>query len=863
MIWLSIIICMSISFFGLLYLLKHPSNTQKEIIEENQIKEINDVNVISKNKIKEEKTLLKINKVKKKKTDKYITVHQLKKRIKNSKVFSNIKCIGDDGLLELKTGGYASLLEISAIDLSLSSNQEKLNLFSSLKYLYQIKDLNLKCYKLDEKINLNNNKLNLSNLLENTKDSSNKKVLLQESKNLIEELENNDCTISSKYYFVVIAKDLNKLERQLDDIESILINLQPRINCEVINNRLEIYKFLSNLYLTDNSLDLLLWADLPELTVPLELSEKTNMLKVDDKEIQLVTIKNISPFIKELFFERVFNYPNVRACLTIKDAIEQEDLIRWLNTQYQFLLSDRNTTKKLGDAVELDTQKENFQLLMDDIKNGDEKIKEVSLILLVEGNQAYREEVIRDLKKTVEEYQVKLDVPRLRQLETFQTYDITPYSLKDYSVYLPTMTLSAGFPYTKTYFNDSSGYMLGVDIHTALPIFFDPFVLNNKRTSHNIAIISSTGGGKSFTMKKMIVNEYARGTKLFIFDAENEYEKLVKANNGEYIDLYSKKGGVINPLQIRYIPSDEDKDTKESDCPLAKHLGFLEAFFKSAFEDIEEKEIVMLQAILESLYNKKGITKNTTITTLQTLKPEDYPIFSELYEYLPEYKKNIKSPEKRKIIDQLEILLSRFLTGTDSYLFNSHTTIDLNNDLIAFNLQELLYSGNQRLINTQILNLLTYLNNSIVANKIINESKDSSNKQHISIVVDEFHLYIDEKNNEVIKNFGQLARRCRKYNTNLVLSSQCISDFLGNSTILRHATAIFNNCQYTMVGMLKEDDLKAYIELFKNNPLTDTQKEFLLSAKRGEFLLNIDNKTRLKIRIQATPTERNMMGENE
>ena len=67
----------------------------------------------------------------------------------------------------------------------------------------------------------------------------------------------------------------------------------------------------------------------------------------------------------------------------------------------------------------------------------------------------------------------------------------------------------------------------------------------------------------------------------------------------------------------------------------------------------------------------------------------------------------------------------------------------------------------------------------------------------------------------------------------------------------------------SMVGMLKEDDLKAYLELFKNNPLTDTQTEFLLKAKRGEFLLNIDNKNRIGIKIEATATERKMMGEEE
>ena len=88
----------------------------------------------------------------------------MKRRYKNSKAFSNIKNIGEDGLLELKTGGYASLIEIKAIDLSLSSNQEKNNFFHVLKGLYQIKNLNLKCFKLEEKINLKNNKINLEKL---------------------------------------------------------------------------------------------------------------------------------------------------------------------------------------------------------------------------------------------------------------------------------------------------------------------------------------------------------------------------------------------------------------------------------------------------------------------------------------------------------------------------------------------------------------------------------------------------------------------------------------------------------------------------------------------------------------------------
>ena len=585
---------------------------------------------------KDERNLKKILKFDLKNNKKYSSKGQMKKRIKNSKSITNIREIDDEGLIHLKSGEVATLIEVKAIDLSLTSNHEKKIFYSMLKVLYQIPNINMKCYKLNEKLNLNANKVNLDNMIIKYQDNDSKKKLLEESRNLIDDLEEKGFTISSIYYWVVIAKDTTILNKQLDEIEEITSNLVPRLFIESITNKLEIYKFLSNLYLTSNSLDELVWSDLPSLVCPMNLSEKVDKLIFDGKEVQLLTVKNVPPFVDELFFEEIFNYPDVRASIGIKDCITQDELIRWVNSQYQFLLSDRNTTKKLSDATELDTQKENFQVLMQDIKNGDEKIKEVSLIIIIEGDKKHREEVIRDLKRIADSYQIKLDVPRLRQMETWQRYDITTDTFEDYAFYLPTLTLSAGFPFTKTYFNDSTGYMFGVDIHTSLPIFYDSFVLTNSRTSHNMAIISSTGGGKSYTMKKMIVNEYGRGTKIFIFDAENEYKKIVESNNGEYIDLYSKTGGIINPLQIRFIPSDDDNhDTKETDCPLAKHLGFLEAFFKTAFESINEKELVMLLAVVEKLYNKKGIYKNTSINTLQNLKPEDYPIFSELYNFLP------------------------------------------------------------------------------------------------------------------------------------------------------------------------------------------------------------------------------------
>lgn len=121
-------------------------------------------------KLNKDKVLEKEKKKLEKQQLKFVIKKQMKRRIKNSQTFSNVKSVADDGLIELKTGEVASLIEVKAIDLSLTSKSEKNNFFYALKSLYQIRNLNLKCYKLDQKINLNNNKINLEELIDYYKD---------------------------------------------------------------------------------------------------------------------------------------------------------------------------------------------------------------------------------------------------------------------------------------------------------------------------------------------------------------------------------------------------------------------------------------------------------------------------------------------------------------------------------------------------------------------------------------------------------------------------------------------------------------------------------------------------------------------
>lgn len=822
-----------------------------------------------KKKIKEHKILEKFLKRKDKVKNKYLTRSVLIKKYRNAQTFTNSEFVNDNGIINLRDNSYARVYSVDAIDLSLTSNIQKQNFFHQLKYLYQLKGLNLRIYKLDDKIDLNANKDYYNKLMEEYSTDEQRVEFLKERYYKLEELEHENLTTTSRYYFVIVNDNEKALEHIVEEVEMQCYNMTPRLNIKMITNKLEIYQFLVNLYLSTASIDQLMWSNLVELITPFFIQENMGYINADEDEIQVITIKKLPPFIDELFFEELFNVPETRSCIHIKDTIPTDELVKRLDSNYEFLMSERNTTRKLSDATQMDAEKENFQALMTQIKNGDEKIKEVDFIIVINGNKKQREEKLKELRKIADIYQIKLDAPRMRQLEGWQAFDINKNGFEDYHSYLPSLTLAASFPLTITNFNDETGYMLGADIHTALPTIFDIFHKDATRPSSNLAVIASTGGGKSFTLKKMIINEINRGNKIFIFDAEGEYQNLVNKNKGEYIDMYSSSGGIINPLQVRFLPSDKEEKTDNDvdkinyeDCPLAKHLGSLETFIKCAFEEIKESEVVVLLDMIEKLYKRFGITKNTKISSLEKLENTDYPIFTDLIEFLPDYKNMITNQEQIKIVDKLEILLDRFKVGIDSMLFNGYTSVNLDSNLIAFNVKDLLNSKNKRVITTQLVNLLTYLNNIIVQNKIVNDKGKEKNKiKNIAVIIDEFHLYLKNTDSEVLLTFEQIARRIRKYHGAFIPATQSIHDFIGDDDSVRSATAIFNNCQYQLVGMLKEDDLTTYLRLFYQNPLTDTQKEFLTQAKMGEFLLTINSKNRIRIKIEATPMEIELMKE--
>lgn len=816
---------------------------------------MNTDNIKSKyNDRKKEKEIKAIKKAKLKSNQNYLSSSALKKKLQNAQSFINIKEIEENGIITLKTDQVAIFYKVSPIDLSLTNDNEQKLFYYTLSKLYRL-PFTVKAYKFDEKINLNTNKENYEKLIEENQNNTIRKNLLINSYGFIEAIESENMTSASSYYFAIICNNKEALDKAKEDFEKACDSIIPKLDIEMIDNKKWLIKVFANMYFSNVNLDQIMYYDFVDLLSPLKITELPSYLKVDGEEIQMVSIKNYPLFIESGFLDRIVNLPNVKASITIKDSIDQSKLISVLNSSFKAVLADYNSSKNLSDVTEMQSLMNNYKMLIEQISTNDEKVKEVSVLLAISGNKKQREDILKEIKNNAELYQIKVDVPMLRQMAAWQGFELTDKGLPDYAMYLPTLTLASSFFFTENYHNDTTGWLFGEDSNYGLPTFFDQFALTKSRTGHNMSVIGTTGSGKSFLLKLLITNEFAKGTKLFLFDIENELEKLTKRCGGEYIDLSSKS--LINPLQIRYVSTDDDNETSI----LGKHLGFLENFFSTAFEDISEKELVVLLDIVEKFYNERGITKKTSLEEFEKMTAKDYPIFSDLYAFLLEQQRKVKTKELERILVNIEVLLKRMVTGQDGNLYNGITTIDLSNDLVVFNLQELLFNSSKRLINTQMINLLTYLSNEIVDNKKKNDKRNK--KQNMLMVVDEFHYFVDEDNPMLLKYFSQIARRARKYRLGIVISTQSPADLTTNSGILRYSAGLFGNCQYQITGMLKDNDVQAVEKIYANTPLTETQKAFLNRCSQGQFLVNITNKNRLRINVFATPLQLYYMGESD
>lgn len=411
---------------------------------------------------------------------------------------------------------------------------------------------------------------------------------------------------------------------------------------------------------------------------------------------------------------------------------------------------------------------------------------------------------------------------------------------------IPSVTIAAMYPFIFDSIKDPGlSTLLGVDFSGGV-ILFNQFLYQIKKESNrnnaNLIILGTSGSGKSTTAKLMLRSHIRNQYKIVAIDPEGELEDMSRLYSGNFIDL-GKGGdfGMVNPLEI-VLDADEDEIAQGLGYTvLTKTLQFLKAFMKYYDPSIEEDVLTLFSEVTQDTYKRFGIDFNSDFSKFTS---NDYPTFSDVYATIKgRMSQYMEKTHESDIMERLELKI-RPLTKELKYYFDGHTTItDTENNLIVFNIRELMNSD-LNIRNALFFNILKYAWG-LCLDKNINTV----------LSVDEAHVLLSSNNALGAEFLAQVQRRSRKYNTGTIIITQQPSDFT-DPTVITQGKAVFDNASYYIVMGLKKQAVEDLAQLID---LNDNEKESIKRYSQGEALF-VCGARRMRINVIVTEAELDSFG---
>jgi hypothetical protein len=427
------------------------------------------------------------------------------------------------------------------------------------------------------------------------------------------------------------------------------------------------------------------------------------------------------------------------------------------------------------------------------------------------------------------------------------TYPTNPVIENIVQRIIPMSTFVGGFPFASSGFNDGNGYYFAKDNNGGL-VIVDTWKRGNDRTNSNMVVMGVAGVGKSTAVKHIMLSEYMKGTKLLIIDPESEYRDLCLNLNGDWINAGGGINGRINPLQIRPAPRDSEDEPEEKGGKLyddtdgmsdmALHIKNLEIFFQLYLPSLNDMQKAILKQSIIELYHKFGIDWNTDISGFAN---EQFPTFSDLYSLIEE---KVKANKSDQVYRDLLLLLYDIAHGSDSFLWNGHSSIKTHTRCICLDTHSL-QNTSDNIKRTQYFNLLGWCWEQM--------SKDRS--ERVLLICDEAYLMIDPQVPQSLVFLRNVEKRARKYEAGLIIISHSVVDFL-SPEIKMYGQALLDIPCIKLIMGCDGQNLKETKELYN---LTEAEEELLESKRRGHALFVIGSK-RLHVNFEIPEYKFNYMG---
>lgn len=286
---------------------------------------------------------------------------------------------------------------------------------------------------------------------------------------------------------------------------------------------------------------------------------------------------------------------------------------------------------------------------------------------------------------------------------------------------------------------------------------FNPF--DNSLSSANQLVSGGSGSGKSFMTNILLLQMLKENPKVFFVDIGGSYKKLSENLGGQYVELGVNDSLSVNPFDL--APG----ETTPSSQKIKFLLGLVELMTKEESSDRLPK---LARAEIEAAIQK-------------TYEVVSSPKLSDL--------KDILSQHQNLEIQTYGQILNSWCGNTPYGKFiDRHTTIELQNDIVAFDLK-----GLENYPDLQ--GICLYIITDLVWREV---QKDRSQMKFL--VFDEcWKLLKDEAG---LGFMEEVFRTFRKYFASAIAISQDLNDFL-NSKI---SSALLPNCPVKWVLMQNQSD---------------------------------------------------------
>lgn len=507
---------------------------------------------------------------------------------------------------------------------------------------------------------------------------------------------------------------------------------------------------------------------------------------------------------------------------------------------------NRGSAQDMQRAVEAESNLQDVANLIGSLHRNKEPLLHCAVYIeMIAGDM--QELQILQTNVEVELMRSKLNVDRLKLRQQAGFCAVSPVGCNvlgtEYERVLPASSVANLFPFNYSGKTDRKGFYIGKDKYGSnIVVDFDQ--RDEDKTSANVLILGNSGQGKSYLMKLLLLNFLEAGKSVITLDVEHEQWELCQALGGCFADIIEGTYK-INLLEPRCW--DTDADPYDVDAPkafrqstrLAQHTSFLKDVFRT-YKDFTTAQIDTIEIMLTKLYTEWGITEETDFSQM---RPEDYPILSELYDFIEIEYENFDETKPqlytRETLQQILLGLHSMCRGADSKFFNGHTNLTSTRFLV-FGVKGLL-SVAQNVRSTILLNLLSYM-----SDKLLTEGNTVA-------ALDELYIWLS--NPVAIEYIRNSLKRVRKKESALVLASQNLEDF-DQPGVREMTKPLFSIPPHQFLFNAGSIDRRAYMDMLQ---LEDSEFDLIKFPQRGVCLYKCGNE-RYLLEVHAPPYKEALFG---